>query len=235
MVRLMKIATYNIWNDNKNINARLKLLIMELKETDADIIALQEVKDESTFKMILKDTGFEYGHYFDGLAFLSNVDIKVYSTYSENNNYMLRVVYENTSITNVHLDWKQESTRLQALEEYFSMLEEYSLDNEILLGDFNDTPEDKLHFELVISDFSDIHQEYSHIVNELPLPTLDIKNNPRWRNIDTEELPSRFDWIMLNTAHEYSIEDVRLIGVEETNGMAPSDHYGVLASFNIKE
>lgn len=230
----MKIASYNIWNDDSNFDRRLKLLLIELKKYDIDILALQEVKNEDTFTRILKQSDFKYGQYYEGLGFLSNYDIKVHNTYSQNNNFILRVVYKDTSITNVHLDWKQESIRLEAIEVFFNMLDEYSLDTEFVIGDFNDIPEEKLHFELVIQDFVDMHREFSHSVNELPRATLDIQNNPRWRNVETQELPSRFDWIMLNTVKEYSIEDVRLIGVEEVDGITPSDHYGVLATIDIE-
>ena len=38
----MRIATYNIWND-ESLPRRLPLLIDTIQKTDADIIALQEV------------------------------------------------------------------------------------------------------------------------------------------------------------------------------------------------
>ena len=62
-----------------------------------------------------------------------------------------------------------------------------------------------------------------------------MKNNPRWRNIKTDELPSRYDWVILNTVNKYSIKDVKLIGVEETNSKTPSDHYGVLVDIDIEK
>ncbi len=229
----MKIATFNVWNNDKDFEVRLNLLIKELNSIEIDLLALQEVKNHDTFNKIKNETFFDYGYYYDGIAFLSKFQIKMCSTYKDSNNYMLRVVYKDFSFTNLHLDWKHESNRMLCIEEYFKMMELHSLDNEFILGDFNDTPEGKLHFELMLSDFIDLHKEYSHSVNDVPLPTLDIKNNPRWRNINTDEQPSRFDWVLINTVNKYSINDVKLIGVEETKGKTPSDHYGVVVDIDI--
>lgn len=230
----MKICTYNIWSADTNFNTRLELLIYELKKHEIDIIALQEVKDELTFNHIKNESKFQFGFYYNGLAFLSRYDIKLENTHSEDNNYILRVSYNNTSFTTVHFDWKNKETRNKGLNQYFTMLDNHILDNEFVLGDFNDVPEEQIHFELTMSDFTDLHQTYCHSLNEIPLPTLDINNNPRWRNLDTDETPSRFDWIMLNTDIEYKIRNAELIGTEEKNGVTPSDHYGVLVNIDIE-
>ena len=229
----MNIATYNIWDSNTNFTTRLELLIIELNKHNIEILALQEVKDIKTFNYIKEESKFPFGFYFDGLAILSKYDIQLQTTYSENNNYLLRVTYNNIAITNVHLDWEKEANRLLGLDQYFGLLEEEIQDTEIILGDFNDIPEELIHFELVSSGFIDTHQEYAHKRNLIPQPTLDIEHNPRWRNTDTTETPYRFDWIMINTESNIEIHNVFLIGTEETNEITPSDHYGLFLEVDL--
>lgn len=45
--RTVRIATFNIWHDAGNWQARLPLLVQSLRETDADVIALQEVLEDA--------------------------------------------------------------------------------------------------------------------------------------------------------------------------------------------
>jgi endonuclease/exonuclease/phosphatase family metal-dependent hydrolase len=229
----MRLCTYNIWNSENKFETRLDLLVIELSDKKIDLLALQEVKDEITFKRIKKKLNYNTGIYYNGLGFLSNYDIAFSSSYTDNNNYLLRVTYKNTSFTNVHLDWGKIENRVYGLDAYFTMLETNVFDTEFILGDFNDTPQGKLHHELVMSAFDDVHKTYSHSKNDYPLPTLDTLHNPRWRNNKTKDEPSRFDWIMLNTTTEYSIENTTLIGTKEFNQITPSDHYGVMSDIKI--
>lgn len=229
----MKIATYNVWNADTDFDNRLKLLIKELNKFDMDIIALQEVKNKDIYDYLLEQSQFEFGVFFDGLAFLSKRKAENISSISKDNNYMLRVEIDSIGYTNMHLDWKDSSTRLKGIYEYLDSLEVKGLDVEFVLGDFNESPEESVHFELVVSSFTDIHQMFAHNKNDIPEPTLDMEHNPRWRGIESEEEPSRFDWILVSSENEATISDVKLIGVDETEGVCPSDHYGVLVDLDI--
>lgn len=230
----MKICTYNIWNSEKNFNIRLELLVKEINDNNTDIIALQEVKDDTTFNYIKAKSTFENGIYYKGLGFLSNYDIKLDNTYNEHNNFLLRVSSNNTSFTNIHLDWEKKENRVKGIDAYFDLLEIGNYDNEFLLGDFNDIPEDNIHYDLIMNDFCDIHKDYTHSINKYPMPTLDMLNNPRWRNTKTDEQPSRCDWIMLNTVNSVNIKSATLIGIKEVNSITPSDHYGVMVDIDIE-
>lgn len=44
----MKIATYNIWNDNRGWPDRLEQICDEIKTQNADLLCLQDVPDEDT-------------------------------------------------------------------------------------------------------------------------------------------------------------------------------------------
>lgn len=230
----MKICTYNIWESNTNIKKRIELLKKELIQYDIDFLALQEVKDYSLYMDLKTELNYNYGHYFDGLALLSNESIELEYTYKKNNSYMLRVTIGNKAFTVVHFDYEFSKNRNEALNDYFDHLEQSCNDDEFILGDFNESPEENIHFELVMSDFKDYHKEYSHKLNEFCKPTLDMNNNPRWKTQKTDEEPLRVDWIMGNTVSSYKILDVKLIGVTEVNGLTPSDHYGVLVTLEDK-
>lgn len=56
----MKIATYNIWNENKSNEERSDQLIYEINFVDADIIALQEVTENFYSKFLLTKTDYEF-------------------------------------------------------------------------------------------------------------------------------------------------------------------------------
>ena len=77
----MKIATYNVWNEEKGADIRRKQLIHEIRTVDADIIGLQEVTPDFYQNYLQKDTGYPYSvfeKYHDeeeGLAILSRFPI----------------------------------------------------------------------------------------------------------------------------------------------------------------
>ena len=231
----MIIGTYNIWNEDMNFEKRVELLIEEINRNHFDYLGLQEVKNEDVFLRIKNQCGFQFGYYYEGLGLLCREELSIVKTYNECNNYLLRLKNKEMGLTIVHFDWSDKENRISGLDAYLTMLEEEMLETEIILGDFNDNDESEVHYELVISDFVDLHQAFCHHKSEVPLPTLDTIHNPRWRNSQTIEQPERFDWVMMNSIVDYDIHQVDLIGVKEVDGMTPSDHYGVKVEFAFKE
>ncbi|XMB86078.1 endonuclease/exonuclease/phosphatase family protein [Mycoplasmatota bacterium WC44] len=224
----MKICTYNIWNDKTNFDIRLELLVNEINRYELDFIALQEVKDERTFNYIQSKTNFKNGYFYEGLGFLSNHEIIIDKTFNENNSFVQRIIFDNIALTNVHLDWKNEENRIIGIDKVIDYIEENQQEYEFILGDFNDTPDDSIHYELRMDDFQDLYQTYCHKRNVFPKPTLDFENNPRWRNQKVDEVSVRFDWVLLHTKNNFEVKNAYIIGTDETNGIAPSDHYGVV-------
>ena len=230
----MKICTYNIWDDSTNFSKRVELLIQELNNNEIDFLALQEVKDEHTFNHILSSTNFDYGLYYEGLAVMSKQPLKKLETLTINNSYIQRVQIDDFAFTNVHLDYELMENKIKGINKALDFIEDNTQDHEIILGDFNDSPDNRIHFDLCLDNFTDLHKEYCHNINEHPLPTLDFDNNPRWRVNSTDEVPVRFDWIMLNTDSSFTISKASIIGTKETNNITPSDHYGVLVDVTLK-
>ncbi len=81
-VIVMKIATYNVWNENKSNSSRFNQLIHEINSIDAYIIALQEVTEDFYSRLLLAKTAYdfcEFRQYKDdkeGLAILSKYHTK---------------------------------------------------------------------------------------------------------------------------------------------------------------
>lgn len=73
----MKIASFNIWNSDQNHDIRIKMLSQKLYELQVDVIALQEVRDETIVQKLSTscDLPFyawmKYEDCQEGLAILS--------------------------------------------------------------------------------------------------------------------------------------------------------------------
>lgn len=59
----MKLATYNIWNENKGIGNRFQQIVHEIEHTNADIIGLQEVTPSFYDYYTHQNTLYEYTAY----------------------------------------------------------------------------------------------------------------------------------------------------------------------------
>lgn len=105
----MKIATYNIWNDNRGWPDRVEQICDEIKTQNADLLCLQDVPDEDTCKYIAEEG--KYGFYSFvkhpscELAILSKYPFLDDYSFGEAQivnvkagNYVLEVI-------NVHLPW----------------------------------------------------------------------------------------------------------------------------------
>ncbi|QVK20686.1 endonuclease/exonuclease/phosphatase family protein [Mycoplasmatota bacterium] len=240
----MKLCTFNIWNSNTDFNSRMNLLSKLIKENEIDILALQEVRDESIVKKLADNCGYKFYNFSNytnyGLAILSKFpirDIKTnFESASVHNSLVQRCIVSindfEVGVTNVHLDYASEENRLLGLDEALDLIENNTNIFEVLLGDFNVDSESNIHFELRMDEFVDIYQSYCFKRNIFPEPTLDF-NNPRWKNEEINQTPGRFDWIFVHTSNDYKIVHSELIGKDETNGITPSDHYGVVAEIKL--
>ncbi|MGF7146380.1 endonuclease/exonuclease/phosphatase family metal-dependent hydrolase [Anaerotaenia torta] len=149
----MKIATYNVWNEDKGIGKRFNQLVHEINNVDADIIGLQEVTPYFYNNILVKETNYKYCIYEkyrdeeEGLAILSKYPIHTHFFLHEKEEYS----YSNAlvaffeldemlfSFTNVHLPWdsvKEQETQIIAINRFLHE-QGHQRDFSILLGDFN--------------------------------------------------------------------------------------------------
>lgn len=251
----MKIVTYNIWNNDANYNKRIELLISLLKDEEIDVLALQEVRDDSVVQRIENECKFDYSYwkeYFDckeGLAILSRYPIisswtNWDDTEDVHNSGVMSVILNidglKIGVTNVHLDYKKSYNREIEIVKAVKKIEELESEYNLILGDFNTYPNSIIHNYLAgqqsifehSTNWIDLADSYAIKYENKAEVTLDFYNNPRWDTEYTLEVPGRFDWIMLKNPYPMKspkLNDFRLIGYERIDGITPSDHYGVLS------
>lgn len=256
----MKIITYNIWNSDNNFKIRLEQLCKILINCNADIIGLQEVRNEEIVDYIKNQCNYKYSlwkKYFDeneGLVILSRYPIIFAETNWEsgrtvNNCFVLRIVvdYENKKIgiANIHLDYESVLNRENEIVETVKMIERYEKsDYELLIGDFNSYPESSIYRYLTgqqslnnhATNWHDLYRVYTNKIGVEPKATLDFFNNPRWDNQPVIEIPGRFDYIMLKSPYPKEtpiLNSVHIIGNKRESHVTPSDHYGIMCDLDL--
>ena len=115
----MKIATYNVWNENKGIGDRINQIINEIENINADVIALQEItpcffqEHLSLLKTYPYSKFSKYTNEEEGLAILSKYPFSTCTFLHLDDNYanscalnvLLNIENVTISFTDVHLPW----------------------------------------------------------------------------------------------------------------------------------
>ena len=250
----MRIATYNVWNDNESINFRLEQLVQEIVQVNADIIALQEVSTSILlfFQQRLQVYKYHvYQNYLgeeEGLAVFSKYPIDNFTFLHVDANYAnsnaLNILFQvggcRFSLTNVHLPWasiKVKEEQIIAINRFIQEQKDCA-EYFLLLGDFNCDTGSSVHRFLVGDQtlygnesnpcWLDVAETYAELHNVTFPPTLDCIKNPRWKGKNSIYVPENFDKI-------YILENVQVFGTEvnPVTGFCASDHYGVLADIEF--
>lgn len=223
--RNMRIATYNVWNENKGRGDRFDQLIHEITAVDADIIGLQEVTAHFYKTYLTAITQYPYTLYHaysnedEGLAisskypFTESCFLHTAKEHANSNalNVLLEVGTSRFSFTNVHLPWdsaKAKEKQIIAIDAFIhEQHKQKAADYYLLVGDFNGDLNASVHRFLVgdqtLQDaesnpyWQELSSSYAALHN-LPLqPTLDFVNNPRWQGKNTVYIPCAIDRIYL--------------------------------------
>ncbi|WP_346917326.1 endonuclease/exonuclease/phosphatase family protein [Clostridium sp.] len=258
----MKIATYNVWNENKGGGNRFNQLINEINNVNADVIGLQEVTTHFFYDILTKRTDYEYCEFKkyededEGLAILSRYPLenciflhtREEFAYSRALNVLFQVGKSRFSFTNVHLPWdsvKAQEDQIVAIDRYMNM-QKGQADYIIMLGDFNAGINSSVHRYLLGEQtingneskpcWDELSSSFATL-NDLPLqPTLDCINNPRWKGKNTMYVPSVMDRIyIMDNWVDKTLQSVRIFGtdISPENNLAASDHYGVVAEVDF--
>lgn len=258
----MRIATYNVWNENGGIGNRLEQILKELRNVGADLIALQEITPQFYRDYLLNMTEYpysEFGKYTgedEGLAILSKYPFTNRTFLHTDRNYMnscalnvlININHITISVTNVHLPWdsiKRKEEQIVAIDRF--CYEQRALaDYFIVLGDFNCGINSSVHRFLTGGQtiygseanpyWLEVTSVYAAIKGQRLLPTLDCINNPRWKGKDAMYAPENFDRIyVMNIGNGYRFDRVELFGteVDSVNHLCASDHYGVTADIEF--
>ena len=115
----MRIATYNVWNENKGIGNRIEHILKEIRNVGADLIALQEITPQFYRNHLLNMSEYpysEFGKYTnedEGLAILSKYPFINRTFLHADRDYkhscalnvLIHINNIKISITDVHLPW----------------------------------------------------------------------------------------------------------------------------------
>lgn len=252
----MRIATYNIWNSDCGMPLRADQIIKQIMLIDADILCLQEVKNEDYHQYLNNFCKYPYSCFFthntgsEGLSIFSKFPL-TQQRYCPKSIITL-VTYENytISLTNLHLTW---DSALKREKEIVSIAEEIELikaDYAFMVGDFNCNVNSSIHAFLTGQQsllgkeanpcWYDLSEAYSERIGLLPEITLDFQNNTRWNRENTIEVNQRFDRILLKNT--YPNDFPKLIkcavfgkSISKETGCMPSDHYGVYVDVSLSK
>lgn len=258
----MKIATYNIWNEETTLDLRAKQIIEEIRAVDADIIGLQEVSTEFYKNHLAPESGYVH-HVFmqypgenEGLAMLSRYPLIFLEALYQRENYANSIAMNaffmvdgvRFSLTNVHLPWDSVATREHQILAIDRHLREQNADFHILLGDFNSDIGSSIDRYLCGEQtllgyeanpcWNDLARAYAARSGKAIKPTLDTVHNPRWAGKKSMYAPEVMDRIYIRDHwQETELEAVKVFGTEvsKKTGYAASDHYGVVAEVNFKK
>lgn len=241
----MKIATYNIWNDEAGMPFRFQQITDEITKTCADILCLQEVADEEQHNKLAAACGYPHSHYQTqaGLSLLSRFPLYAVSDLEFGTMAYVQCETKSVLIINVHLPWESVLERERIIVDLVRGLPEHNNVITFLMGDFNSAADSSVHRfltnqqALLESDayFYDLAEVMAEIMGAEAPATLDFRNNPRWGVVQPEntiEVNQRFDWIMLKNPYPLAFPTLKqcsLFGtdISEKTGLAASDHYGV--------
>ena len=258
----MRIATYNVWNENKGFGDRTEQILDEISKVNADIIALQEITPWFYQEHLSKLKAYpysEFGKYRneeEGLAILSKYPIDSCTFLHSDENYAnscaLNMVlnFDNLkiSVTDVHLPWdsiRVKEKQIVAINRFVQEQKEMA-DYFIVLGDFNCGINSSVHRfmlgEQTIYDneakpyWYEVSSVYAAVNGLQLLPTLDCINNPRWKGKAPTYAPENFDRIyVMDVRNGYRFDNVELFGTEvnPVTNLCASDHYGVMADITF--
>ena len=247
----MKIATYNIWNKNVLFEERLTALCEVIDKINADIICLQEIRNDGNINIVEIIANYANYPFFifreypdctdEGLAILSKFEfhdtMSIWETDTDISNYCAirsTINYNGTfiGVTNVHLNWRSEEIRMSQLNAVNSWInmETNNKNYEIICGDFNDVPESNIHNFLIDSGWKDA-VESTREKDIAHYSTFDLVNNPYLKDDIRVKDRLRFDWIMINKLDndtEFNLKEVNIFGNKPLkSNIIPSDHYGL--------
>lgn len=240
--RAIRVVTFNIWHDAGDWAARLPLLLQALREADADVIALQEVLEDSKKNLpnqadtIARALGGYSVHFFAteppgsprryGNAILTRLPViaEASKKLEPLNDYRtaLRVRVSAhgrpVDIVATHLAWQPEAgpVRAQQVADLMSWLPEDGVPL-VVLGDFN----------APLSDFGLAALSSPRFESALPPGATDTTLNPfrghKERVIDHIFAERRW----------FTVSNAKRIGDQAVNGEYPSDHFGVAATLHF--
>lgn len=251
----MRIATYNIWNDQRGWPGRLEQICNEIRHQSADIICLQDVPDEEHCKLLAKECGYDFFYFVKQsstceLAILSKLPFLSKRSFSKAIIVTVKVLDFTVEVINVHLPWDSVLSSERQVIALVNENKKSNVDYSFFCGDFNYEEgssvynfllgKQSLYGEEAVPYWEDLAIVHRDITGINPKPTLDLSSNPRWKSHGYKECAgTRIDLILLKYSYPKSspkLKAFHLFGTEVSSdtGYCASDHYGVFAELDFK-
>ena len=250
----MKLATYNIWNDERGGKVRQRQVADEIAAAQADVIGLQEVSPglfHERLAGLYPYAAFRvYAGEDEGLAVLSRYPIIetvwLHEMPEHGRSAALGVIVEaagrRIAVTNLHLPWDSAMQKEKQIVAIDRFMRGWEAENRVLLGDFNGGLNSSVHRFLLGEQtllgceanpcWYELGSTWTAMYGQPLPPTLDFLRNPRWGGRNSTEIPMAADriYVMRHDGMD-KLRHVALFGttVSPESGYAASDHYGVVA------
>lgn len=247
----MRLATYNVWNDEQGGKARQRQLVGEIQAVGADVIGLQEVAPRlfhDRLEVLYPHAVFRaYAGEDEGLAVLSRYPIREINWLHEREgcsalNVILEAEGRRVSVTNLHLPWDSALEKEKQTVAVDRFVRGQDAEIRVLLGDFNGGLNSSVHRFLLGEQtllereanpcWFELSSTYAAVHGQPLPPTLDFLRNPRWGGRNNTEIPCAADRIyVMDHRKGDDLLAVSLFGTaaSQESGYAASDHYGVAA------
>ncbi len=249
----MRISTFNIWDSDRGMPDRFYQIIEEIKKNGADVLCLQEIADYEAFNKLSESCDYEETFINEefGLAVFSKFLVRKIITFDFMLGVMLDVNGINLLVINVHLPWRSSLQREELIVEIIKNKRSIDADYVIIAGDFNCSPNSSVNRFLkgdqslldCDANFVDLAEAYAEIMKKEPLPTINVRENPRYKDArglstNTIEINKRYDRIMLENPFPKEYPYLKCCGIFGTEissvtNLCASDHYGVYADIEF--
>lgn len=247
-VTTLRMLTHNVLADEVHVRERVPELLRILRESEADIIALQEVapwfaktllreKWTAAYQRARQDDRTVLAREFIVLSRFPVVDHEIIVLPSHQRRTAFRVTLDidgvQTAVATTHLDSLPEDGPIRArqLDAIFALLAKF--EEAVFLGDL---------------DFGDgEHPESAHLSPEYRDPGLTLRSNERGFPWNTEKSPwarresfpgepsRRLDRILMKSTR-WTPTSITIMGDKPVPGkrkdIFPSDHFGLIADFS---
>ena len=239
----MKIITLNTWGTYGPYQKRWDFFLKELETIDPDLLCLQEVVEPTLPEKIKKIFPLLYSieSYEAGLAILSRFPILLeeilkYKSVSLTEREDRRAIIARLKtgnnemiLANTHLSWKSEDepTRLAQVKELIGVIKKRG-QPALLAGDFNDVPQSSPIQEVKRAGYFDL-LELLHPGEQ----KITWDNHNPFIQTHSVKFPDRqIDFLFLHqellAQHPPQISEI-VFNRPNTEGIFPSDHYGIFA------
>jgi endonuclease/exonuclease/phosphatase family metal-dependent hydrolase len=246
----ISVMTYNIWHDSQNWPARLTHMLSEIRTLNPDLIGLQEVIQRLSLPNQAQTLADSLGYYYyfssvDPVTSAQRYGNAILSRYpiletnwrhlQPENDYRIAVHakieiagniidYYNTHLHNTAVN---AHIREQQITDLYDFINDTSTSDYIFVtGDYNANPNwDEM--ELMYQDFYDVYPIFHEDHLEPVHGTLNYHLGHQQRRIDYVFFNKSAEAMLIPQSAEVVLDQ------PDENGIYGSDHFGVMATFNL--